>query len=176
MEKTLRMMGILVLTLAIVFTMSAGAFAQTKTVDTNRITKSEALEIALKDAGLTKDQVKNIEKDYDDGKFEIEFTQRGTKEEYDYEISKRGKILEKSVDFNLKRVKGKPTLSEKEAIDLVSEFTGVKKSVIKRGDIELDKEDGQWVYEFDFQTKKWDYEVELHAKTGNVLEYSMDRN
>ena len=61
------------------------------------ITAAKAKAIALKDAGLTASQVRNlkVEKDKDDGvtKYEVSFDAKGY--EYDYEISLKGKILKK---------------------------------------------------------------------------------
>lgn len=67
----------------------------------NRITKEEAIAIALKDAGFTADQVTRIraEFDYDDGtpEYEVDFHQGAY--EYDYEIhAETGVILQKDID------------------------------------------------------------------------------
>ena len=62
----------------------------------SRITKDEAIAIALKDAGLTKDQVRGLraEFDYDDGRPEYDVDFRHGSYEYDYEIhAETGKIL-----------------------------------------------------------------------------------
>lgn len=65
----------------------------------DEIGEEAALEIALKDAGLTKDEVdySNSHLDYDDGRteYEVEFRQGNT--EYDYTIEAyTGEILERS--------------------------------------------------------------------------------
>lgn len=69
--------------------------------DPARITKEEAIDIALKDAGFTADQVNGLhaEFDYDDGRpeYEVEFRQGGY--EYDYEIhAETGTILHRDKD------------------------------------------------------------------------------
>ena len=69
--------------------------------DPARISKEEAMDIALKDAGFTADQVKGLhaEFDYDDGRpeYEVEFRQGGY--EYDYEIhAETGAILHRDKD------------------------------------------------------------------------------
>ena len=69
--------------------------------ESNRITKEEAIAIALKDAGLTEDQVTRLhaEFDYDDGRpeYDVDFRQGGF--EYDYEIhAETGKILSRDKD------------------------------------------------------------------------------
>ena len=71
--------------------------------EAGRITKDEAIAIALKDAGLTKDQVKGLraEFDYDDGRpeYDVDFRQGGY--EYDYEIhAETGKILSRDKEWD----------------------------------------------------------------------------
>ena len=71
--------------------------------DSNKITIEEAEEIAVKHAGLTKDQVSfsRTESEIDNGteKYDIEFYYNGT--EYDYEISAvDGKIIKYDNDIN----------------------------------------------------------------------------
>lgn len=66
------------------------------------VTAKQALNIALKDAGLKRSQVRNVdvEKDWDDGvkKYEISFETR--KWEYDYELSMKGSILHREKERN----------------------------------------------------------------------------
>ncbi len=67
----------------------------------SRITKEEAIAIALKDAGLTEDQVKMLraEFDYDEGRpaYDVDFRQGNY--EYDYEIhAETGRILSRDKD------------------------------------------------------------------------------
>ena len=69
----------------------------------NRITKEEAIDIALKDAGFTKDQVTRLraEFDYDDGRPEYEVDFHQDRYEYDYEIhAESGKILSRDKDWD----------------------------------------------------------------------------
>ena len=174
MKRTLKTAGVLALALMIVFTMSTIAFAGTASVNSSKITKQEALNVALKDAGLSKAEVKYIENEYDEGTYEIEFTKKGSRTEYDYEISKRGKILEKSVDYNRAKNYGKKKLTKSDAIDKVASFSGIKKSTIKKGYTYLEKEDGEWVWNVEFDTAKYYYEYEVHANTGKILEFSRE--
>ena len=166
--KTLRKVFVVTLALVMVFAMSASAFAGTK------ISMKKAFNIALENAGLTSDQVRRVEKEYDDGAYSIEFTKKGSNREYDYEISKKGKILEKSVDYNRTKVYGKKKLTKSEAIAKAAKFSGFKKSVVKSGYIQLEKEDGEWVYEISFERKGYEYNYDVHARTGKILEYSKE--
>ena len=167
-NKALRKVFVITLALVMVFAMSASAFAGSK------ISLEKAFSIALDNAKLTADEVKRVEKEWDDGAYSIEFTKRGSKTEYDYEISATGKILEKSVDYNRTKVLGKKKLTKAEAIAKAAKFSGFKKSVIKKGTIYLDKEDGEWVYEIEFTRKGYHYNYDVHARTGKILEYSKE--
>lgn len=60
------------------------------------ITKARAKAIALADAGVKASQVYDFEIEKDDGKWEIEFETKNY--EYEYTISKYGKILDKEKD------------------------------------------------------------------------------
>ena len=69
--------------------------------ETNRLTREEAIAIALKDAGFTQDQVTGLraEFDYDDSRPEYDVDFRQGRYEYDYEIhAETGKILSRDKD------------------------------------------------------------------------------
>ena len=75
--------------------------APAPTTDADLISGEEAADIALKDAGFTKEQVTRLrtEFDYDDGRpeYEVDFHQGGY--EYDYEIdAASGAILSRDKD------------------------------------------------------------------------------
>lgn len=76
---------------------------ETKKASTDEITAEKAKDIALKDAGLTEDQVSKlkVKKDHDDGvvKYKVEFEKDNT--EYEYEINaETGKILKSEKDID----------------------------------------------------------------------------
>ena len=69
----------------------------------SRITKEEAIAIALADAGFTQDQVTRLraEFDYDDGRPEYDVDFHQDRYEYDYEIhAETGKILSRDKDLD----------------------------------------------------------------------------
>lgn len=81
----------------------APAPAAAPSPETNRLTKEEAIAIALKDAGLTQDQVMGLraEFDYDDGRPEYDVDFRQGHYEYDYEIhAETGRILSRDKDWD----------------------------------------------------------------------------
>lgn len=89
----------LTLVFAVIFALAATAFAAD-------ITKAQAEEIALKDAGYTAADTVYLRSqvDYDDGRteYDVDFAvvnADGSHTEYDYEISADGRILSKDVDI-----------------------------------------------------------------------------
>lgn len=81
----------------------APAPAAAPSPEANRLTKEEAIAIALKDAGLTQDQVTGLraEFDYDDGRPEYDVDFRQGHYEYDYEIhAETGRILSRDKDWD----------------------------------------------------------------------------
>lgn len=53
---------------------------------------------------------------------------------------------------------------------------GVSESQAYDMDVELDDEDGRWVYEVEFKTDGMEYEYVIDAYTGAVLEYDMEQD
>ena len=174
MEKRLQNSGlrkVLVAGLALVltFAMSSSAFAS------SRISSDDAVKKALDNANLTKSKVTALEVEYDDGKYEIEFIKKSNGAEYSFEYSKTGKFLEKSVDYNRTPNYGKKKLSKADAKSKVVSFGGFKKSTVADASVILDEDDGQVIYNVYFSTSTYNYEYEVHASTGKVLEYSKER-
>lgn len=164
-----KLRAILTLSLALIVTlsMSVASFAGT-------LTSKTALTKALKNANLTKSQVKCIEVEYDDGKYEVEFIKRSNRAEYSFEYSKSGKLLEKSVDYNRAKNYGAKKISKTTAINTVVKFGNFKKSTVKNGTCVLVRDDGERIYKIKFKTTSYRFEYEVHANTGKVLEYSKE--
>lgn len=149
------------------------------------IGKDAALSAALKAAGLTKDQVKNIEVklDNDDGVmvYEVEFD-RGY-DEYDYDINaKTGAVVSYDNEINGKDVKStgssnKNTSTAKENVignaaakSAALKHAGVTESQATELKVELDREDGKLVYEVEFKSAGYEYDYEIDAVKGTVLQ------
>ena len=114
-NKTLRKVFVVTLALVMVLTMSVSAFADSK------ISMKKAFSIALENAKLTSDEVRRVEKEWDDGAYSIEFTQKGSRTEYEYEISASGKILEKSVDYVYRHNYSKKKIGKKAGVYVETE-------------------------------------------------------
>ena len=150
---------------AVMFTLSTGAFAA------GTVTLSQAYAKALKSAGVTSSQVTAVEKDSDDGVYEIEFTKKSNGAEYSFEYSRYGVLLEKSVDFNRVKNTGAKSLSKSQARTKVISFGDFRRSTVESGSCTLKKDDGQWIYKVRFSTSSYYFEYEVHASTGKILEW-----
>mgnify|MGYP000440468248 FL=1 len=158
------------------------------------IGKDAALEAALQDAGVTKEEATRLKtsKDRDDGRmiYEIQFDANRT--EYDYEIAAEdGTILTadtESVASNTAAQNGQQNntqnnqsqsaganvaVSQEQAMQTALErVPGATESDIR---MELDNDDGQYKYEGDIIYDQREYEFEIDANTGVILEWSEER-
>ena len=165
MTNAIRRISVVTLAVIVVIAMSASAFAGT-------MTKKEAVKKALNDANTTKAGVYGLEADLDDGRYEIEFTKKKNDAEYEYEISKGGRILEKSVDYVYKHNYSDKKIGKKAAQKKVAKFSGIKLSIIKNGTCWFERDDGEGQYEVKFKKGNYKYKYEVLAPTGKIIEFS----
>lgn len=150
------------------------------TQNSGGITSDEAKQIALDHAGYLSSEVTfmKVEKGIDDGveEYEIEFYV-GNKE-YDYEINAAtGSIL--SVDYDMETQIANNTtssdyISEASAKQIALDHAGVLESDTKALTIKLDLDDGVAEYEVEFYVGKVEYDYEINATTGSVIDFSKD--
>ena len=146
-----------------------------------------ALAIALEHAGVTLDQLSWYEicLDFDDGiwVYEVEFVVGNT--EYEYEINAiTGEIIKFETELDddpegapgTPRPSAQPTqqpgsefLSEDEVRTIVFNHAGVNANDVREFEIELDDEDGIWVYEVDFKAGNIEYDYVVNAVTGAII-------
>ncbi len=153
------------------------------------ITADKAKEIALSHAGVKAADAKYIkaEYDYDDGikKYEVEFRKDNT--EYEYEINAvSGKIIKAEKEVERENTKPVTTTTKPAAEtngDIISlakaKEIAVNKAGVKAADVtfvkaKLDRDDGIQVYEIEFCIGRVDYEFEINAKTGAVIDFEKD--
>lgn len=165
------------------------------------LTETEAQHIALQDAGFTADTVTNlhVEKDVDDGitKYEVDFRQGDY--EYDYEIdAATGKIIGYDKDLNPIATAPKPTepaitepaptepvattkpantqktITKENAKAIALKHAGLKESEVTGLRISLDKDDGRTYYDVDFRKGNIEYDYEINASTGKIVEWDKD--
>lgn len=142
------------------------------------LSREDARSIALADAGLTAAQV-NVTKlklDYEDGVrvYEVEFVTADA--EYEYEVdASTGAIRERSVE---KRGKTQQTSTAYIGVDQAKRIAlskaGLSASGVSFTKAKLENDDGARVYEIEFRCGGTEYEFEIDAVTGAVLESSVE--
>ena len=152
--------------------MAAGVMADTgiTTMAAEKISDTQAKEIALEDADLTADQVTfdRIEMGTEQGAsvYEIEFKTGSM--EYDYDVALAdGEIVEESWEIRRPSASGNQ-IGEDEAKSIAVKDAGVSEADVTFIKTEIGDEDGVPVYEIEFedQATKFDYDV---AKAGGSI-------
>jgi len=155
------------------------------------ITTDQARQIALQHAGVQADTVvvKDRDIDFDNGKvvYEVDFIADGI--EYDYDVdAQTGNILkaEKERDDDQKTaVSPKPTeskpqqssyISKDKARQIALQHAGISADSVVYEKTELDRDDGRVVYVIEFYKNHIEYEYEIDAQSGKVLDYDIDRD
>ena len=169
----------------------------TKAVATPAITRDEAVQIALKDANLTPEEIFDLEAELDKERgvlhYDVDFEK--DRKDYDYEIhAETGEILRKEVPTPPSAVAPEPVpevtpettpavpvepaekLTREAAIAIALTHAGLTKDQVRELEAELDKERGVLVFEVDFETREYDYEYEIHAQTGEILKSKRERD
>ena len=145
------------------------------------VTRESARSIALADAGLSAGEVTFTKSklDREDGKwvYEIEFITGDA--EYEYEIdAATGAILEKSVEGR-KSSGGSTGSANYIGVDQAKAIA-LKNAGLAAGEVtftkaKLEKDDGVRKYEIEFRKGGTEYEYEIDAATGAILECDVDR-
>lgn len=168
-------------------------FAATPKTDT--ISKAQAKEIALVNAGLKAEDVTftKVKLETDDGilQYEVDFNKGNY--EYDYDIdAKTGAVIDSDMDFEddlvvvkkattkkdttakkTKKVK-KDKISKEKALDIALKDAGFTKDDISYSVVEQDYEDGRQVYEVEFQKGQKEYTYDIGVKSGKIFDRDVD--
>lgn len=145
------------------------------------ITLEKAKEIALSHAGKTAAEADFVKakKDHDDGNwvYEIEFivTSGSLIQEYDYEISLTGEILSydsDAEDFTPKSDQSSAAKTEEEVRGIaLAKVPGASSENCR---MRLERDDGRLIYEGKIVYQGMEYEFEIDAYSGTVLEWDAD--
>ncbi|MBQ9072393.1 MAG: PepSY domain-containing protein [Bacilli bacterium] len=157
------------------------------------IGREKAKEIALNNTGVSSANVRDleIELDADDGRlvYEVEF--KSGSNEYEYEIhAKTGDIIHKQTEKDDDRNSTNSTsttssannssetsyIGKDKAKEIAFNNAGVSSSDVRELEVELDEEDGRFVYEIGFKSGNTEYEYEVHAKTGDIIHKQVEKD
>lgn len=149
------------------------------------ITKDEALTIALNNAKLSKNDIRelDIEFDYDRNRltYEIDFEANGF--EYEYEIDAENKTILREIepeDDVKKPLSNKSTtqtkkvsnIGKEKALSIALKNAGSSSKEAKQVKVEFDKEDKK--YEVEFNVGRKEYSYDIHATSGKILEKDVE--
>lgn len=156
-----------------------------------RLTPEDAAAIALEAAGLTADQAVRLRTEYDldDGvpEYEVEF--RSGDYEYDYTIhAETGAVLHRSKEYDplatqspvatepapTEPVKTTKKITAERAEDIALAHVGLSRADVTGLRTEYDLDDGVPEYEVEFRSGRLEYDFEIHAETGKILDYDCD--
>lgn len=144
------------------------------------VDEAKAKEIALSDAGVSASDVtfRSVKLDYDDGvqKYDLEFCVTGTGVVYEYEINaSTGKILNSEQDTNGYRggqQTGSSVKSESECQAIaLGKVPGATADHIR---MRLERDDGLQKYEGTIVYDGMEYEFEIDAYSGAILEWDAE--
>lgn len=168
--------GILV-AIAIILLATSGAGASSTT---RGIGLDKSIDVALADAGLHRDQVTGLQGHFekDDGLDAYDVSFMSNNYEYEYTIKAAdGAIL----DCKIESPEGLQVTAQQardigtdEALKAALAHAGLKKSDIELTKSRKGNEDGHTVYEFDFLKGNVEYEYDIDAATGGVIEFSRE--
>ena len=141
-----------------------------KTID---ISKDSALDVVLKDANLSKNDISNLKIELDDYSYDIEFNTDQNR--YDYEVSiSSSKITKKEIDKIVKKQsyqQSSDIISKELALSIALDYLQLSKNQIRDLEIELDKN----IYEIDFDANGYEYSFDIHSKSEKIIEFEKDK-
>lgn len=158
---------------------AASAYADTFTsattnTNTSKLTRSDAIGIALNDAGFKKSQVVGLETESEKNLIKVEFKKKNKKTEYEYKIAvKDGTILKKEIEYAYKHNCSRAKVGKKAALKKVAKASGIDYSIIKKGKCSYTYKKCKGKYEIVFKYQGYKYEYELLAPTGKITEWEM---
>ena len=147
------------------------------------ITEEQAKEIAASHAGVALADITfhSVSLDRDDGRrvYDVEFYSGSS--EYDYEIdAATGDILSYDNDvenFSIPQQQSTATgsyIGEDAAKAAALQRAGLTEDQVRWEKCELDEDDGRFSYELEFSSGQHEYECEVEAFTGEILNFEQD--
>lgn len=158
----------------------AGMMVKSSVASGAELTADEAKQIALSSVGVSAEKATFTKSVFDDGVYEIDFYTESN--EYDFEVAAdTGAIIERDVS-----PRGLDVLKEQTSSANDDEVIGVaaaKQIALDHAGISsasfvqssLDYDDGTRVYDIEFTADNKEYDYEINAYTGKIIEYDIER-
>ncbi len=136
---------------------------------TAKITRDEAIDKALADAGLTRENVRALEAELDLDRnglyWEVEFVAGTT--EYDYDINaETGELFRIGAQPPAATEQG---ITRQQAIETALSAAGLTQESVRNLESELDREHGGIYWEVDFEYGNTEYSYHIDASTGEII-------
>lgn len=165
----------------------------------SRVSKEEAYNIALKDAGVSADDVTLTKETKDEGEFGFEF--HTDTQSFRYEVDEDGTIEKSSVtQYQAPDTKQNGTtdddttsgtttggadaqtaqtttpLTQEQALEQAYTHFQVSKDDVTNLQVKKEQEDGQEVYDIEFDVGTKEYSCDISVQTGEVLAHDVDEH
>lgn len=159
----------------------------TKSAQSYRISATEAKKIALENAGVdaSKAKFKKVKLEKDDGIYEYEIEFLVNSKEYEYKINAvSGEIIEKDVDSLNEETTQKATTSAPKptsgfisigkAKEIALSHAKLNEKDVTFKKVKLEKDDGVYQYEVEFEKGLIEYEYSINAKDGSIIDFDKE--
>ena len=169
--KKMKSFTVFVLVFVMLMSVGENAFA-----DAKRIGRKAALQAALDEAGLTADQVTDVDVEFERGLrsswYEVDFESEGR--EYEYRVEAySGEILLTEHESEKRSQKHK-RIGRKLAIQAALDEAGLTADQVTDVDVEFERGLRSSWYEVDFESGRREYEYRVDAYTGEILSSATD--
>lgn len=150
-------------------------------INSSSVTLDEAKDIALKDAGISSNDATfsktKLENDDNQKVYDIEFFTADSK--YEYEIlMKSGEIVDKNLELINNNSDSNNTNTElitiEKAKNIAIQNANCKIKNITFTKQSLDIDDGIYVYDFEFYANNKEFECEINAYTGKIINFGVE--
>lgn len=139
----------------------------------NLITEQQAKEKALSHAGVQESsvQIRKVALDEDDGHmvYDVEFYSGGIKYEYEIDAA-TGDVRKAEKEQQVSASQSTTQITEQQAKEKALTHAGVQESAAQKLKIKLDEDDGRMVYEVEFYSGGMEYDYEVDASTGEIIQ------
>lgn len=155
------------------------------------IGEQKAKEIALQHANVqaSKATFTKVKQDWDDGRAEYEVEFDAGQYEYEYEIdAQTGRILSQERERKsstkpaaAQQPSSKPAtatapsmIEQSQAKRVALSHANVSESQVSRLKVELDRDDGAWIYEVEFHVGRMEYSYDVDAQSGRIRKFERE--